>query len=162
MALLRKRSKAAQDESHLRAESPLKRMRLDAGSKPVEGQASFQTGEDKGSPHDFQAGFQEVDNASEPAVKAQPGRKLFLLDLFCGTAGVAAAFQTLGGEALGLDHLIDKRRVKGPVAKVDLLTKEGQQTVEQWMTEGKVDCVMLAPPCGTLLQGLGRFLSQDG
>ena len=124
-------------------------MRLDAGSKPVEGQASFQTGEDKGSPHDFQAGFQEVDNASEPAVKAQPGRKLFLLDLFCGTAGVAAAFQTLGGEALGLDHLIDKRRVKGPVAKVDLLTKEGQQTVEQWMTEGKVDCVMLAPPCGT-------------
>ncbi|CAL1170452.1 unnamed protein product [Cladocopium goreaui] len=67
VALLRKRSKAAQDESHLRAESPLKRMRLDAGSKPVEGQASFQTGEDKGSPHDFQAGFQEVDNASEPA-----------------------------------------------------------------------------------------------
>jgi hypothetical protein len=77
VALLRKRSKAAQDESHLRAESHLKRMRLDAGSKPVEGQASFQTGEDKGSPHDFQAGFQEVDNACEPAVKAQPGRKLF-------------------------------------------------------------------------------------
>lgn len=79
-------------------------------------------------------GFQEVGNSSNPAVKAQPGRKLFLLDLFCGTTGVAAAFQTLGGEALGLDHLIDKRRVKGPVAKVDLLTKKGQHTVVQWIT----------------------------
>ena len=149
MALLRKRNGAAKDESHLQAESPLKRMRLGAGSMTVEGQDSKHAGEDKGSPPSFQQGFQEVDNSSNPTVKAQPGRKLFLLDLFCGTAGVAAAFQALGGEALGLDHLIDKRRVKGPVAKVDLLTKDGQQTVEQWITEGKVDCVMLAPPCGT-------------
>ena len=57
-------------------------------------------------------------------------KSLFLLDIFCGTAGVAAAFQNCGGEALGLDHLCDRRRMKGPVAKVDL-------------------AIMLAPPCGT-------------
>ena len=76
-------------------------------------------------------------------------KQLFLLDLFCGTAGVAAAFRAMGGEALGIDHIIDKRRVKGPVAKVDLSKQDGQATVLQWIEEDKVDAVMLAPPCGT-------------
>ena len=45
--------------------------------------------------------------------------------------------------------MVDKRRVKGPVAKVDLAQKDGQRTVLSWIADGKVDAVMLAPPCGT-------------
>ena len=86
-------------------------------------------------------------------LQAHQNRNLFLLDVFCGTAGVAAAFQSLGGEALGIDHLVDKRRVKGPVAKVDLSKKAGQDTVIKWIQERKIDGVMLAPPCGTSSRG---------
>ena len=74
---------------------------------------------------------------------------VLLLDIFSGTAGVTAAFTQLGGEALGLDHVVDKNRVKGPVSKVDLCKAQNQQIVMQWLDEGKVDAVMLAPPCGT-------------
>ena len=89
--------------------------------------------------------------SEEPAanVEAQCDRPVFLLDLFCGTAGVAAAFKSCGGEALGIDHMIDKRRVKGPVSKVDLSSRPGQRTVLEWLEADKVDAVMLAPPCGT-------------
>eukprot|EP00435_Cladocopium_sp_Y103_P035766 s4108_g9.t1 len=62
---------------------------------------------------------------------------------------VTAALKSMGCNALGLDHMVDKRRVKGPVAKVDLSKKPGQSTVLSWILEGKVDGVMLAPPCGT-------------
>ena len=51
---------------------------------------------------------------------------------------------------MGLDHMVDKRSVKGPVAKVDLPKNAGQQTVLKWIREEKVDGVMLAPPCGPL------------
>ena len=91
---------------------------------------------------------QEVDGHAETGATAH-SKQLFLLDLFCGTAGVAAAFRAMGGESLGIDHIINKRRVKGPVAKVDLSKRDGQSTVLQWIEAGKVDAVMLAPPCGT-------------
>ena len=45
---------------------------------------------------------------------------VFLLDIFSGTAGVTAAFIQLCGEALGLDHVMDKKRMRGPTSKVDL------------------------------------------
>ena len=45
--------------------------------------------------------------------------------------------------------MVDKRRVKAPVAKVDLAHHDGQSTVLSWIRDGKVDAVMLAPPCGT-------------
>ena len=91
------------------------------------------------------------DVEEEPAatVEAHCTRPVFLLDLFCGTAGVAAAFNSCGGEALGIDHVIDKRRVKGPVSKVDLSKRPGQRTVIEWLEADKVDAFMLAPPCGT-------------
>ena len=62
----------------------------------------------------------EHDNFAEAGLKdaeVQSGKQLFLLDLFCGTAGVTAAFRACGGDALGIDHIIDKRRVKGPCLK---------------------------------------------
>ena len=74
---------------------------------------------------------------------------ILLLDVFSGTAGVAAAFIQLGGEALGLDHMVDKKRVRGPVSRVDLCKAESQAQVLQWLDERKIDCIMLAPPCGT-------------
>eukprot|EP00435_Cladocopium_sp_Y103_P067316 s126_g29.t2 len=92
---------------------------------------------------------QKVDGDTFSHVEAQPKRNLFILDLFCGTAGVTAALKSMGCDALGIDHMVDKRRVKGPVAKVDLSKKSGQSTVLSWILEGKVDGVMLAPPCGT-------------
>lgn len=73
-------------------------------------------------------GHRNLDGNHTP-VEAQAHKPIFLLDLFCGTAGVAAAFKALGGDALGIDHMVDKRRVKGPVAKVDLAQKDGQRTV---------------------------------
>ena len=93
-------------------------------------------------------GHRKLDGNPTP-VEAQAHGPIFLLDLFCGTAGVAAAFKALGGEASGIDHMVDKRRVKGPVAKVDLAQKDGQRTVLSWIADGKVDAVMLAHPCGT-------------
>ena len=68
---------------------------------------------------------------------------------FSGGAGVAAAFIQLDREALDLDHIVDKNRVKGPVSKVDLCKRQNQQLVLQWLDEGKVDAAMLPPPCGT-------------
>ena len=74
---------------------------------------------------------------------------VFLLDIFSGTAGVAASFIQLGGDALGMDHMVDKKRMRGPIAKTDLCKKETQDQVISWLEQGKVDGVMLAPPCGT-------------
>eukprot|EP00435_Cladocopium_sp_Y103_P048940 s2442_g14.t1 len=74
---------------------------------------------------------------------------VFLLDIFSGTAGVAASFIQLGGDALGLDHMIDKKRMRGPISKTDLCKKETQDQVISWIEQGRVDGVMLAPPCGT-------------
>ena len=101
MALLRKRNEAAKDESHLQAESPLKRMRLGAGSMTVEGQDSKHAGED-GSPPSFQQGFQEVDNSSTPTVKAQPGRKLFSFGFVLRHSRSGRGFSSVGRRSIGI------------------------------------------------------------
>ena len=36
----------------------------------------------------------------------------FLLELFCGTAGVCAQFRTLGGRALGIDHHLKRTKLR--------------------------------------------------
>ena len=53
----------------------------------------------------------------------------YFLVIFCGTAGVAAALKRYGAEALGVDHVIDKRRRKGPAVKMDLTMSSSQQLV---------------------------------
>ena len=85
----------------------------------------------------------------EEPTNSDTNKVVFLLDIFSGTAGVTAAFIQMGDDALGLDHVIDKGRVKGPVSKIDLCKKENQDLVFQWLEKGKADAVMLAPPCGT-------------
>ena len=125
-----------------------KRMRLAAGHTESEGIAAACKFLDETASSDNN-GHQEIDGLSAWTDKAEQCRPLFLLDLFCGTVGVAAAFRSLGGDALGMDHLVDKRRVKGPVAKVDLAQRASQDNILKWIVHGKVDGVMLAPPCGT-------------
>ena len=49
-----------------------------------------------------------IDGNNAP-VEAHAKQSPFLLDLFCGTAGVAAAFKALGGDALGIDHMVDQK-----------------------------------------------------
>ena len=51
----------------------------------------------------------------------------FLLDVFSGTIGVAASFIQPGGEALGFHHVVDKKRVRGPLSKVDFCKDEMQE-----------------------------------
>ena len=125
-----------------------KRKRSATDVSDAEGHSKLFEVEEKPSTQHGPAVTQEVDEPAGKGATAHP-KPLFLLDLFCGTAGVAAAFRTLGGESLGIDHVVDKRRVKGPVTKIDLSKTEGQSTVLQWVESGKVDAVMLAPPCGT-------------
>ena len=73
----------------------------------------------------------------------------YFLDIFCGTAGVAAALKRYGAEALGIDHVIDKRRMKGPAIKLDLTLTSSQNLVFDEVKSGRASGVMLAPPCGT-------------
>lgn len=80
---------------------------------------------------------------------AEEGKRPVFLDIFCGTAGVAAAVKRFGFEALGIDHVIDKRRMKGPAVKLDLTLPSSQNLVFEEIKHGRVDGVMLAPPCGT-------------
>lgn len=54
-----------------------------------------------------------------------------------------------GMHALGIDHFVDKKRVKAAVAKLDLLDPSHQQTLFQQLNDGKVACLLAAPPCGT-------------
>ena len=77
----------------------------------------------------------------------------YFLDIFCGTAGVTAALKRYGAEAIGIDHVIDKRRMKGPAVKLDLTKKSSQKLVLDEIRSGRVKGVMLAPPCGTSSRG---------
>ena len=150
MADSRKRGPAALFEgSGCPQQSLVAKRKRSATDKPnAEGHEEPFAVEEKPSTYFEPAENQEVDGHAGKGATVHP-RPPFLLDLFCGTAGVAAAFKALGGESLGIDHMIDKRRVKGPVAKVDLSKSEGQSTVLQWIEAGKIDAIMLAPPCGT-------------
>ena len=150
MAGSRKRVSAALFEGSGCLEQTLvaKRMRSATDTNEAKEPRSFCDIAEEQSSHTGPAANQEVDGRAGSNATTH-SKQLFLLDLFCGTAGVAAAFRAMGGEALGIDHIIDKRRVKRPVAKVDLSKQDGQATVLQWIEEDKVDAVMLAPPCGT-------------
>eukprot|EP00435_Cladocopium_sp_Y103_P072170 s444_g39.t1 len=75
--------------------------------------------------------------------------KPYFLDIFCGTAGVTASLKRLGAEAIGIDHVLHKARMKAPAVKLDLTLPSSQQMVEDEIRSGRVSGVMLAPPCGT-------------
>ena len=88
-------------------------------------------------------------------------RAPFLLELFCGSAGVTAQFIAQGGRALGMDHVLNKARMKGPAA-VDLSSKASQKLVMKEIRDGRVDACLLAPPYGTLSRALRTAAFPEG
>ena len=87
--------------------------------------------------------------SSQPQAAAMDETKPFFLDIFCGTAGVVAALKRHGAEALGVDHVIQKHRMKGPAVKLDLSVEANQDLIVEEIKSDRVAGVMLAPPCGT-------------
>lgn len=89
--------------------------------------------------------------SEQAQASALDGERPYFLDVFCGTAGVTAALKRYGAEAIGVDHVIDKRRMKGPAVKLDLSKKSAQKLEFDEIKGGRVRVkgVMLAPPCGT-------------
>ncbi|CAL1131315.1 unnamed protein product [Cladocopium goreaui] len=73
----------------------------------------------------------------------------FLLELFCGTAGVCAQFKTRGGRALGIDHHLKRTRLKAAAVKLDLTQPWVQELIEREVKLGRVHAIHLGPPCGT-------------
>jgi len=72
----------------------------------------------------------------------------FLLELFCGSAGVCAQFRLLGGRALGVDHLLNHHKLKSAAVKLDLTEAWVQELVFKEIASGQVDAMHLGPPCG--------------
>lgn len=76
-------------------------------------------------------------------------RAPFLIELFCGTAGVCAKFRTLGGRALGIDHHLKRTKLKSAAVKLDLTQQWVQDLIFREISSGRVDAVHMGPPCGT-------------
>ena len=76
-------------------------------------------------------------------------RAPFLIELFCGTAGVCAQFRSLGGKALGIDHHLKRGKLKAAAVKLDLTQQWVQDLVERELRLGRVEAVHMGPPCGT-------------
>ena len=76
-------------------------------------------------------------------------RAPFLIELFCGTAGVCAQFRTLGGKALCIDHHLKRTKLKSAAVKLDLTQDWVQDLIIREVKSGRVDAVHLGPPCGT-------------
>ena len=159
--LERKRKRSASGakdaEGHHTDNHAWKRMRSNSLRQNAEGHQSSLASKGKEWSSDTTTGgrqktrhtVNEAQSATCPS-KSNPShpKQCFLLELFCGTAGVTAAFKQLGGEALGLDNVVKKGKLRGPVAKADLCTCENQQLVLQMLKDGRVEALMLAPPCG--------------
>ena len=83
-------------------------------------------------------------SASE-GVKTRP----FIIELFCGTAGVCAQFKTLGGRAIGVDHHMKRAKLKAAAVQLDLTQQWVQDLIEREIKLKRVDGIHLGPPCGT-------------
>ena len=93
------------------------------------------------------------------AVEPQ-SRKPFALEIFCGSAGVSAAFRRVGIESLGVDHACPGSRAKSPMIRLDLRRKAHQDIL--WSEIQRADVVWLAPPCGTASRAREVPLKQKG
>ncbi|CAE7852673.1 unnamed protein product, partial [Symbiodinium necroappetens] len=87
-----------------------------------------------------------IRSAIDPPVP-KPSRVPYLLELFCGSAGVSSAFIRLGGEALGIDRCLLPRSIKAPCVRLDLTRASDQALILDEVR--RADIIWLAPPCGT-------------
>ena len=99
--------------------------------------------------HNLDTGPTLFSSSLHAKATADEGRRPYFLDIFCGTGGVTASLKRFGVEALGIDHVIAKKKMKGPAVKLDLTLASSQQLVLDEIRSDRVDGVMLAPPCGT-------------
>lgn len=74
------------------------------------------------------------------------------MEIFCGTAGVSAAFKRNGfNNYIAIDKLVPGAP-KASVTKLDLTVHVNQQLVFSWIRAKFIQAVFLAPPCGTASQ----------
>ena len=72
-----------------------------------------------------------------------------MLELFCGTAGLTAAFKRLGfSSAVAVDKTNPKFS-HASVIVLDLTKSEHQSLVLDWIRHDRTIAVFMAPPCGT-------------
>ena len=91
---------------------------------------------------------------------AQDAKPPYVLEIFCGTAGVAAAMQARGCDVLGIDKDLRPRKVRAPAVRLDLCDAEQRRLV--WQEIQRADAVWLAPPCGTSSRARGIRLPSGG
>ena len=77
-------------------------------------------------------------------------RKPYVLELFCGTAGVFAAMQKRGCDVLGVDHKLKPRSMKASAVRVDLRDPVQQDMVMREVA--RAEAVWVAPPSGAASQ----------
>lgn len=81
------------------------------------------------------------------------------MEIFCGTAGVSAAFKRKGfSNYIAIDKLTP-RAPKASITKLDLTVHANQQLVFSWIRAGMIQAIFLAPPCGTA--SLARTIELD-
>ena len=74
--------------------------------------------QDAGSVQSMDTGPTTFSSSLHAKATADEGRRPYFLDIFCGTGGVTGSLKRFV-EALGIDHVIDKKRMKGPAVKLD-------------------------------------------
>lgn len=80
------------------------------------------------------------------------------MEVFCGTAGVSAAFKRSGySNYIAIDKILPGAP-KASITKLDLTLHVNQQLVFSWIRAGIIQAVFLAPPCGTASQARAIIL----
>ena len=79
-------------------------------------------------------------------------RAPFLIELFCGTAGVCAQFRTLGGRALGIDHHLKRTKLKSAAVRLDLNQQWVQDLIMREISSGRVDAVHMGASLRNIVQ----------
>ena len=62
-----------------------------------------------------------------------------LIELFCGTAGVSAQFKLAGGKSMGIDHQVQRRKLKAAAVQMDLKQPWVQELLFKEVASGRVD-----------------------
>ena len=121
-----------------------------SSTSPVEGPDSSLQGQPKvDDVCDQKFQFDAFEGAGPCPTGAREKSPPFMLELFCGTAGVCAQFRLKGGGALGIDHHLKRVRLKAAAVQLDLTQPWVQELIETEVTLGRVDGVHMGPPCGT-------------
>ena len=83
------------------------------------------------------------------ALPALRSRRLLFIELCCGSAGLSAAFRSLGFQVLAIDHSHNRHQPQVPCLALDLRLDSSWSFVERMVTSRATLLVHIAPPCGT-------------